>query len=306
MKKFFSVLLCLAIWLSASAYDFEVDGIYYDTIGNGQVKVTYMDGYNTYTGNVTIPSTVTYDSVVYYVTTIGKRAFYICDSLTSVTIGSNVFSIEDYAFAGCVNITAITCHATIPPNVKSNTFAKYSVTLYVPLGSINAYSSATYWRYFNIRPIPGISHTITVDSNDEQMGTTIGSGTYIENSTAQLIAVTQAGYSFRQWNDGNTDNPRDVVVTGDSAFSAEFAVANDTIYLEYDGSSAMQYSLEDQGVYYFGGKVYNSQNLHIKLFYSDGKLLSSGTNDMDMSYYAEGIYIVTDGKGGFLKINHSR
>ena len=123
------------------------------------------------------------------------------------------------------------------------------------------------------------------------------------------MAAPKAGYSFIQWSDGNTDNPRDVVVTQDSTFTAEFAIGggvNDTIYLEYDGKDAMQYALEEHGVYYFGGKVYNQQNLYIKLYYSDGKLLSSGTKDIDMSYYANGIYIVTDGKGGFLKINHYR
>ena len=243
------------------------------------------------------------------VTSIGDYAFYDCIGLISLNIPNSVTSIGDNAFANCPNITDITCLATTPPTIESNTFANYDATLYVPSGSVSLYSANAYWKNFFIQPIPGVNYTITVASNDSLMGTTLGSGTYEENTNAQLVAVTQAGYSFQQWSDGNTDNPRNVVVTSDSTFTAEFTVArsvSDTIYLEYDGKDAMQYTLEDYGVYYLGGKVYNSQNLYIKLYYSDGKLILSGTDDIEMSSYPNGIYIVTDGKGGFLKINHYR
>lgn len=141
--------------------------------------------------------------------------------------------------------------------------------------------------------IASSGYTINVSSNDDQMGTVIGDGTYLENSTVQLIAVPYSGYVFQQWNDGNTDNPRDVTVTQDSTFTAYFALLDNE-----------HYTLEDQGIYYIGGKIYNSQNLYIKLYYSDGRLISSGTNDIEMSNYPNGIYIVTDSKGGHLKVNH--
>ncbi|MBQ0082383.1 MAG: leucine-rich repeat domain-containing protein [bacterium] len=82
------------------------------------------------------------------------------------------------------------------------------------------------------------------------------------------------------------------------------AYITDTIYLEYDGTSATQYALEDYGVYYFMGTVTNPNGIYIKLYAADGKLISSGTSDIDLGSCPNGIYIVTDGKGGFLKINH--
>ena len=42
------------------------------------------------------------------VTSIGDRAFYYCDSLTSVTIGDSVTSIGEYAFYYCDSLTSIT------------------------------------------------------------------------------------------------------------------------------------------------------------------------------------------------------
>ena len=81
---------------------FERDGIYYIATGNNEAMVTYKDtNYNTYSGNVVIPATVSYDGATYSVTAIGNRAFKDCSGLTGVTIGSNVLAIGDEAFRNC-------------------------------------------------------------------------------------------------------------------------------------------------------------------------------------------------------------
>ena len=49
------------------------------------------------------------------VTSIGERAFYECDSLTSIVIPSGVTSIGSWAFAHCSGLTSI----TIPDSVTS-------------------------------------------------------------------------------------------------------------------------------------------------------------------------------------------
>ena len=97
---------------AASAHDFEVDGIYYKYNGDGTVSVTFKgstyDEYaDEYTGDVTIPSSVTYSGTTYSVTAIGDNAFQGCSGLTSVTIPNSVNSIGYAAFSSCSGLESI-------------------------------------------------------------------------------------------------------------------------------------------------------------------------------------------------------
>ena len=55
-----------------------------------------------------------------------------------------------------------------------------------------------------------------------------------------LTAYPHVGYHFTQWSDGNTDNPREIVLTCDTTFTAEFAQTfsgqcGDNLYWKYEG-----------------------------------------------------------------------
>ena len=67
--------------------------------------------------------------------------------------------------------------------------------------------------------------TLTSDAN----GVVDGSGVYPYGATATLTATPNEGYHFVQWSDGNTDNPRQVQVTGDMSYAAEFVAINEYI-----------------------------------------------------------------------------
>lgn len=97
MKRFYFLISMLVLPLvSMSAYDFEVDGIYYNLLSDNKVEVT--KGGNKYTGDVMIPEEVN----SYKVVQIGEKAFYNCEGLTSVSIPNSVTSIGEYAFQLCI------------------------------------------------------------------------------------------------------------------------------------------------------------------------------------------------------------
>ena len=114
MKKTFllTLLLVLITGVTASAYDFEEGGIYYNINRDSvSVSVTYKESsYNTggaYSGHVTIPSEVSYDGKTYSVTMIGRYAFNKCDELTGVDIPNTVTEIGSNAFSYCTGLTEI-------------------------------------------------------------------------------------------------------------------------------------------------------------------------------------------------------
>ena len=67
MKTIKHLLITIAMLLcstTANAYDFEVDGIYYNIISATDLTVEVTKGENKYTGKVIIPSNVVYKSKV--------------------------------------------------------------------------------------------------------------------------------------------------------------------------------------------------------------------------------------------------
>ena len=86
--RFSLLLLALLLPAAAAAHDFEVGGIYYNINGD-EATVTFRGTYthsysDEYTGDVAIPSAVTYSGTTYAVTAIGERAFLFCDEVTSM------------------------------------------------------------------------------------------------------------------------------------------------------------------------------------------------------------------------------
>ena len=71
-------------------------------------------------------------------------------------------------------------------------------------------------------------YTVSVTCNADE-GTVFGAGTYAEGTEVTLAAIPNKGYEFIQWSDGNTDNPRKIVVTGDVNLAALFAKENTAI-----------------------------------------------------------------------------
>lgn len=65
-------------------------------------------------------------------------------------------------------------------------------------------------------------YTITVTSNNPDMGSVSGGGTFIEGTVTTIAATANSGYRFVQWNDGNTATIRTITVNADATYTAYF------------------------------------------------------------------------------------
>ena len=112
MKRFYKVLMALIVAaLSCQnlyAYDFVVNNIYYNKTSGNAVEVTHNGTNYPYSGNVKIPSGVTYGAVQYIVTGIGSGAFsYNGGNLLSITIPNTIKYIDVGAFYGCKKLKSV-------------------------------------------------------------------------------------------------------------------------------------------------------------------------------------------------------
>ena len=185
------------------------------------------------------------------VTRIGNDAFRGCSALTSVTIPESVTSIGGSAFSGCSSLTSITCEAENPPTVYSYAFynVSTSIPVYVPCGCVGAYEAAYPWNEFTNIQEPQAEYSIQVSTFDSQMGTAkVDYNTFCGN---QISVTTNIGYHFVQWSDGDTDNPRSLVLTQDTTLTAEFAINTYTLTTKSNGNG----NVTGNGTYNHGENV---------------------------------------------------
>ena len=173
--------------------------------------------------------------------TIGNGVEYIGNyafsgtGLTSITIPDNVKSIDNYAFANCKNLTSITFTSTTPPT-RRNSWYHFSgcdnlKVVYIPCGTKEAYEAAG-WRNLPLTE-PAPDGVVSVETEDNIKGQVkIEDQSTCRNNTAIISATAQYGYHFTKWNDGNTDNPRTIILTCDTTLTAEFAPNQYTISTE--------------------------------------------------------------------------
>ncbi|MBO7458236.1 MAG: leucine-rich repeat protein [Paludibacteraceae bacterium] len=176
------------------------------------------------------------------VTSIGYRAFSGCSGLTSVTIGNSVTSIGDYAFYGCTGLTSV----TIPNSVTSignNAFLGCSnlTAIHVPCGEKERFQTMLADNADII--YADVNNYTLITSGENGSIQRLDSGIACSN-TYTLTAQPDYGYHFAQWSDGNKENPRTVILTQDTTFTAIFAIdksgtcgENNVLKWEYEDQS---------------------------------------------------------------------
>jgi hypothetical protein len=95
---------------------------------------------------------------------------------------------------------------------------------------------------------------LTLESNNTAMGTVAastgssvidnGNGTYTvdTNTTVTVTATANTGYHLENWNDGDTNNPRMIIVTKDTALTATFAIDVFEVFVKQTDHGTVMYN----------------------------------------------------------------
>ncbi len=118
------------------------------------------------------------------VVSIGTYAFY-CPEMTKVTIGKTVNSIGISAFSS-QKLAEFTSLNPVPPTTSGIGSHSDDFTVYVPVGSVDAYKNSNAWRYYNIKEI-GSGGVDGIDADEVLV--TVVDGMIVVDGTGEAVAV---------------------------------------------------------------------------------------------------------------------
>ncbi len=252
---------------------------------------------------------------------IGAYAFAQCHSIASIELPLKLERIDQRAFYQCVNVKEVDVKTITPPEIGNDVFTgfKAAVVYNVPCISIDKYKEAAVWKRFrNLRTSYPCRLDLVARLSDPAAGTINGTGTYVMGESAQLLVICNAGYGFRGWSDGNTDNPRTVVVNDTVSYTAimqtadvvhEIKYIHDTIYKDGRDTLVEYYEINDvaepissqEGIVYNRDKrrvevpIDKADILNVALYNDAGQCVMTGMpkrGHINMRRFPTGSYIV--------------
>ena len=270
------MLLCSA---TASAYDFEVDGIYYNITSITDLTVEVTNGDNEYSDKVIIPETVVYKSKVLKVTSISRYAFNGCKNLTSVVIGNNVTSIIDETFSQCSNLTSVVIGNSVT-SIGECAFERCSNLTNVVIGNSVTSIGVGAFNYCE-----GLTN-IEIPNSVTSIKNSAFSCCFSLTSIAIGNSVTSIGeYAFSYCDFTSIKIPNSVTSIGDNAFDnckflKELCIEDGTETLSLGYSDSYRY--DDHGLFYYCPleTLYLGRNLSYSSYYlpfEQNKTLTSVT-----------------------------
>lgn len=179
MDRRYSVLLALTVIVAATCMvfvsaqsdsdtsegAFTVGGINYVVLNetNKTAKVVKYDTGSPYSGNITIPTSVTYDGN-YSVTEIGAEAFKNCSGITSINIPNSITKIDNGAFWSCTGLSTI----DLPSSIKTigrDVFRVCTKITSIDLGNLTAYGE------YSLSDCTQLTHVVLPATDNIPMGT---------------------------------------------------------------------------------------------------------------------------------------
>jgi len=208
-KQIFTLFVALMSTVALMAQTITVDGINYKIAGDS-AEVAASSEWGGYKGDIVIPSTITYESQTYRVTSLGYMSFFM-DDLTSITIGEGVTTIGGAAFSSCSNLKSV----TLPQSLK-----EVGSRAFDGCDSLPVVDGLRYADTYLVKAIDNKITSATIQEGTRFIGSDAFQG--CKFSTIDLpesVIAIYDGAFFCCFSLTTIDIPASVVTIGETAFS---------------------------------------------------------------------------------------
>ena len=180
-----------------------------------------------------------------------------CSGLVSLEIPSSVTEIDGFYNASGLEI--VKCYAKEVPSagnsfVGNNTDLSL-VKLLVPKDSYLLYKYSYPWSNFNV--CTGIDYNIKVYSSNDNYGTVVGGGNFMEDDYVTITATANTNYKFVNWTENNvvvSTNPEySFVASANRNLVANFELETYNVSVQITPDNAG--TVEGAGVHSYGSEI---------------------------------------------------
>lgn len=223
-------MACLLSSINAFAYDFEVDGFYYDVVSLSDLTCKVTSGDNKYAGDIVIPNKVNYSNKTLTVVEIGEYAFSQCEEMTGITIPNTIISIGNDAFNRCSKLKHVKIEdGETRLKLGENKYYYKGLFLFSPLTSVYLGRNLLY-KYSPFEEKEGIKD-LTIGNSVTEIGSSEFFGCSGLTNVTIPNSVTEIGSSAFYGCSGltNVTIPNSVTYIGEFAFSDCSGLTNVTI-----------------------------------------------------------------------------
>lgn len=150
---------------------------------------------------------------------------------------------------------------------------------------VNVSGSCSFTAEFEIN-----NYSVLAEVNAVAMGKVEGSADYAYLSRTQLKAIPNDGYQFKGWSDGETENPRNILVYSDTTFTAVFEIAGTVTTVNESAANAINIYAHDRTI------VVENATDEIRIYDAMGRLFDKNAGrNATITVKGTGVYIVKTG-----------
>ena len=184
----------------AGTYNYGAEATLTATAAEGYHFTKWNDGVETATRKVTVNGNLSFTAE------FAANTYTISVALDSAANGT-ITGAGTYTYGATATLEATAN--------KGYHFVMWTDSVTTETRTVRVVGNATFSAVFAAN-----TYTLTVKAKNN--GSVEGTGTYEHGAEATISATANAGYIFSKWDDGNTDNPRKVTVTGNKTYTASF------------------------------------------------------------------------------------